>query len=303
MIVFASRIREPAAYDDHAAAGIARAAEADSVVRPFAASGTICCDYNLMLDEFAGREDLEALVFVDEDAEIADAGFCATVRRALADPDVGLVGCAGATGVEGPAWWEGSMSAARLVRRYEQYGGGELEGFVRGGAARPPAVVDTVAGFLLVLSPWAARSLRFDETLHLATGFELDLALQVRQAGKTVVTADLPVIHHGSLDVVDDPDLWVEGHIALAEKWDGHLPGAPERPADWKQRARLAEAERDAARARAYSEYSRREAELLPLQREFERMTDTLGWRLTEPLRWINAARRRRARDGSPRAR
>ena len=298
MIVFAGRIREPASFRDHAAPGIARAAEPGAAVVPFEASGTISRDYNLILDTLAGREDLEALVLVDEDVEIADSDFCAKVRSALADPDVALVGCSGATGIEGPAWWDGTVSAAPLVRRYRQYGGGELNGFVLAPAARSPGEVDAVAGWLLVLSPWAARTLRFDETLHLGAGFDVDFALQARAAGRKVVTADLRVIHHGPLKVLDEPDLWVEGHIALAEKWGGSLPGAPPRPADWKDRARLAEAERDAARARAYSEYSRREAQLLPLQREFERMTGTLGWRLTEPLRRLNAARRR-ARDGS----
>jgi glycosyl transferase family 2 len=302
MIVFASRIREPDSYRDHAAPGLARAAEAGAEIHPFLAAGTVCSDYNLMLDELSDRAGLEALVLIDQDTEITDPDFCAKVRAALADQDVALVGCAGASGVEGPAWWEGAVSAAPLVRAYEQYGGGRLDGFVLESAGSVPAQVDTVAGFLLVLSPWAARTLRFDEALHVATGFELDYALRAREAGKTVVTADLRVVYHGGLDVVDDLDLWVEGHIALAEKWDGRLPGAPPRPADWKERARLAEAERDAARARAYSEYSRREAQLLPLQREFERMSGTLGWRLTEPLRRLNAARRR-ARDGSRRAR
>ena len=61
------------------------------------------------------------------------------------------------------------------------------------------------------------------------------------------MTADLRVIHHRRLELVEERDAWVEAHIRLAEKWDGRLPGAPPRPSDWKARARLAEAERDAA--------------------------------------------------------
>ena len=139
MIVFAGRIREPASYRDHAAPGLARAAEPGAEIVPFEASGTISRDYNLILDQLSGREDLEALVLVDEDVEIADGEFCAKVRRALADPDVAVVGCAGATGIEGAAWWEGTVSAAPVVRRYRQYGGGELSGFVPGPVAPPPA--------------------------------------------------------------------------------------------------------------------------------------------------------------------
>jgi hypothetical protein len=303
MIVFSSSIREPDSYRDHAGPGIARAAEPDSVIQPFLASGAVVDDYNIILDQLARLDGLEALVLVDEDTEIADDRFCTTVRAALADPDVALVGCAGATGVEGPAWWEGSVNAGHVVHRYRQYGGGELDPFTARSGGRPPAEVDTVGGFLLVLSPWAAQTLRFDEALRLGVGFDLDFALRVRAAGKKVVTADLRVIRHGPLEVVEDLDVWVEGHIDLAEKWDGRLPGAPPRPEDWKQRARLAEAERDAARTRAYSEYSRREAQLLPLERRFEAMTETLGWRLTEPLRVLNAWRRRRGRDAPRRAR
>jgi Glycosyltransferase like family len=306
MIAFASSIREPDAYRAHAGPGIALAAEADSEIYPFAAAGAICSDYNLILDQAADCDDLEALVLVDEDTEIADSEFCAKVRHALADSEVGLVGCAGATEVESVAWWEGAVVAGPVTQRYRAYGGGEVDAFAWA-RRKPPAEVDAVGGFLLVLSPWAARSLRFDEALRLGVGFDLDFALRVRQAGRKVVAADVRVIRHRVLDVVEDLDVWVEGHIDLAEKWDGRLPGAPPRPTDWKQRARLAEAERDAARAQSYSEYSRQEAQLLPLEREFEAMTKTLGWRLTAPLRRLNALRRGDAdpqeRAGSPRER
>jgi len=307
LIIFASAMREPDAYRDHAGPGIARAVEPDSEVYPFGATGAICRDYNIILDQLARRDDLEAVVLVDEDTEIADPDFCGTVRGVLADPDVGLVGCAGATGVESAAWWEGAVTAGAVVHRYTQYGGGEFEDFAWARARRPPAEVDTVGGFLLVLSPWAARSLRFDEELRLGVGFELDFALRVRQAGRKVVAADVRVIRHRGLEIVEDLDVWVEGHIDLAEKWDGRLPGAPPRPSDWKARARLAEAERDAARAWSYSIYSRREAQPLPLERELEAMTKTVGWKLTAPLRRLNALRRgdatRPARAGSQRAR
>ena len=55
-----------------------------------AAAGSIFRSYNLILDAAAAREDLEALVLVHQDAELADPDFCAKLRRALADPDVGV---------------------------------------------------------------------------------------------------------------------------------------------------------------------------------------------------------------------
>jgi hypothetical protein len=299
MIVFASAVTEPDAYRDHAGPGIELAAEPGSAVHVIAATTSICRNYNLLLDLAARADDLEALVLVDEDTEIADGELGAKLRRAFSDPAVAVVGCAGATGVAGAAWWEGNVVCGEVRRRYAEHGGGELAAFAWARPARPPAEVDAVGGFLLALSPWAVRSLRFDEGLSLGVGFDVDLCAQARQAGLKVVVADVRVIQHRSLELVDEPEAWTEAHVRLAGKWDGRLPGAPPRPDDWKQRARLAEAERDAAQTVLFSEYSRREAQLLPLDRELKTMTETFAWRLTEPLRLLNAYRRQRARAGS----
>jgi Glycosyltransferase like family len=300
MIVFAGAVAEPDAYRDHARPGIELAAEPGSAVHVIAATTSICRNYNVLLDLAAGTDDLEALVIVDEDTEIADRELCAKLRRAFTDPDVAVVGCAGATGVAGVAWWEGEVVCGDVRRRYSEHGGGELDAFAWARTVRPPAAVDAVGGFLLALSPWAVASLRFDEGLALGIGYDVDLCAQARKAGRKVVVADVGVIQHRSLELVDEPEAWTEAHIRLAGKWDGRLPGAPPRPEDWKQRARLAEAERDAAQTLLFSNYSRREAQLLPLERELKTMTDTFAWRLTEPLRLLNAYRRQRARDGSP---
>jgi hypothetical protein len=299
MIAFACAVQEADAYRDHAGPGIELAREPASARHVLAATSSICRNYNLLLDRAAAHADLEALVIVDEDTEIADRELCAKLRRVLSDPDVAVVGCAGATGVAGPAWWEGAVVRGDVRHRYPEYGGGELDAFAWARATSPPAEVDAVGGFLLALSPWAVRTLRFDEALHLGIGFDVDLCARVREAGRKVVVADLRAILHRSIELVEEPDAWTEAHIRLAEKWDGRLPGAPPRPEDWKARARLAEAERDAAQTILFSNYSRREAQLLPLEQELKAMTGTLGWRLTEPLRLVNAYRRRAGRAGS----
>lgn len=293
MIAFASAVQEPDSYRDRAGPGIELAREPGSAVHVLAAVNSICRSLNLVLDHAAAHDDLEALVIVDEDTEIADPDLCAKLRRALADPDVAVVGCMGATGVAGPAWWEGSVICGDVRHRYREYGGGELDAFAWARSGSPPAEVDAVAGFLLALSPWAARTLRFDERLALGHGFDVDFCARVREAGRKVVVADLRVIQHRPLELVEEPDAWTEAHVQLADKWDGRLPGAPPRPEDWKQRARIAEAERDAAQTVLFSAYSRREAQVLPLERRLEEMTGTPGWRLTEPLRLVNAYRRR----------
>ncbi len=68
-------------------------------------------------------------MLVHQDAEIVDPDFCAKVRAALADPDVGLVGCVGALGVRSIAWWEGSVTWASFAHRYAELGGGEIPAF------------------------------------------------------------------------------------------------------------------------------------------------------------------------------
>jgi hypothetical protein len=291
VIAFATAMMDPEAYCRYARPGIERAAEPDSEIIALAALGSICRSLNLVIERAARLDGLEALVIVDQSVEIADAGLCSKIRRALADPDVALVGSTGATGVETVAWWDGAVSSGPLVHRYHEHGGGELDAFAWTRPGTPPAEVDTLAGFLLVLSPWAIRELRFDEDLHLGIGFDRDLCRRARAAGRKIVTADVGMILHGSLDLMEDHDLWIEAHIDLARKWDDRAP--PRSDDEWRARARRAEAERDAARAASYSARVLLDARVLQLERELEAMTDTLAWRATAPLRWLNQARRR----------
>jgi hypothetical protein len=246
-----------------------------------------------VLDAAATRTDLEALVLVDDGAEIADPDLCGKVRDALRDPDVAVVGAIGATGVRTIAWWEGALRCDDVVHRYDEYGGGELPALSWANVDPPPAEVETVDGFLLALSPWAVRNLRFDESLSLGHGYDLDYCLRVRAAGRKVLTAGLRVIRHHPLELVEDHDLWVEAHIRFAEKWDGGMP-ADGAPVDWKTRARRAEAEREAARTMSYTNTLRVDAQVIPLERELAAMTRSLSWRVTAPLRRIKRLRRRR---------
>src|SRR4051812_42117693 len=105
MIAFGCSITKPDQYRRCAEPGIRRAAEADSVRFEMPAAGTIARSYNALLDQAAVRQDLEALVLVHQDAEVVDADLCAKVRAALRDPDVAVVGCAGALDARSIAWW------------------------------------------------------------------------------------------------------------------------------------------------------------------------------------------------------
>jgi hypothetical protein len=297
MIVFASSITNPEVYRRAAEPGIRRAAEPDSVVIANAAAGSIFRSYNLLLDSVAERDDLEALVLLHQDAEIDDPGFCAKLREALRDPEVGVVGCVGAVGVRSIAWWEGSVTWASFVHRYGELGGGDLPAFSWHGEEQPPYArigeVDTVDGFVLALSPWTVRNIRFDESLGQLHGYDFDFCLQVREAGKRIATADFQVIHHHSLDLVSEPETWIEAHMRVAEKWHGRMPHVGEAGGEWKQRARRAEAEAAATRAIAVSTQLKSDARERQLERELGIVTESISWRLTDPLRRLNALRRR----------
>jgi hypothetical protein len=292
MIAFGSVLADSEAYRRFAEPGIRRAAEPDSAIHVFGAVGSVCRGNNLLLDIAATHEDLEALVIVDARTEIADPAFCATVRDTLRDPDVALAGPVGARRVSSIAWWQGEVSSAPVVHRYYEHGGGERDGYGWAPPVAPLGEVDALSGFLLVLSPWAVRTLRFDESLSTGHGHDVDVCLQARAAGRKVVTTGLRTVHHRQLEMIADIELWVEGHIDAAEKWDGLWPGGAAEETDWRRRARRAEAEREAARTVAYSSALRLDAEVLMLERELAEMTDSRSWRLTAPLRWLNRVRR-----------
>jgi hypothetical protein len=302
MIVFASAVTSPETYDAYAAPGITTASERDSRSMPRASRGSIFRSYNAILEEAATIEGLEAVVLLHQDAEIADPEFCAKLRTALADPQVGVVGCVGSIGVRSIAWWEGSVRWASFIHRYSELGGGNVPSLTWNERAKPPYAalgeVDTVDGFVLGLSPWAVRNVRFDESLgQLLHGYDFDFCLQVRAAGRKVVTADFKLIHNHSLELASDLEHWSQAHIAIAEKWDGKIPDVGSGGGTWRQRARRGEAEAAVTRAVAFSTQMKIDAAATYHRRELAVMTGSLGWKLTAPFRLVSRyLTRRRAR-------
>src|SRR3954453_1989794 len=133
MIAFGCSITDVEAYRRFAEPGLRLAAEPDSEILAFGAAGlngtgSVFRNYNLLVEEAGNPENLEALVLVPQDAEVVDRDFCDKVRGVLRDPDVGIVGCAGAIGVRNIAWWDGSVTMAPFSHQYEEYGGGEILG-------------------------------------------------------------------------------------------------------------------------------------------------------------------------------
>jgi hypothetical protein len=296
MIVFASAITDIDVYERCAAAGIRRLQESDPQVEAiaFASVGSIFRNYNLILEQASKRDDIEALVLIHQDAEIVDPAFVTKLRAAVADPDVAIVGCAGAVDVRSIAWWEGSITWASFTHRYDELGGGEIPAF-SWATDSPPAYaklgeVDSVDGFVMGLGPWAMSELRFDESLGQMHGYDFDYCMQARAAGKKVVTADFQVIHHHSLRLIEDPESWISAYMATQEKWDEQLPHNGSRDGDWEWRARRAEAEAAAARLMGGVDQLLRVA----YYKQFEQVRTSSSWRLTAPLRWLSARFRSR---------
>lgn len=295
MFAFASPVTRPEIYDRCAAAGIERSREDDSLVLAGPAKGSIFESYNALMDEAGRHDDLEGLILIHQDTEIVDVDFVAKAREALAGPDVGLVGCVGSIGVRSIAWWEGSVTLASFIHRYHEHGGGDVEAFSWAWADAPPYArlgeVETLDGFLLVLSPWVTRNLRFDESLGQLHGYDVDFCLQVREAGKRVVTADVRAIHHHSLTPISEPETWIDAHMKIADKWDGRMPGMAQAPGTWKDRALRAEAEAEAARAQGHKFSLEVDARISDLERALDVTRNSISWKLTGPLRLLERLR------------
>jgi hypothetical protein len=289
MIAFGSAITKPHLYQRYAEVGIRRAAEPDSEVIALPSVGSIFASYNAVIEQAAALPDLEALVLVHQDAEIVDADFCARIRRVLADPEVGVVGCVGAIDVRSIAWWEGSVTLASFVHRYDDHGGGDLPAFSWVWDEAPPYArlgkVDTLDGFVLVLPRWTVDNLRFDESLGQFHGYDFDFCLQVRAADRKVMTADFRAIHHHPLEPFSDPEPWIQAHMKVAEKWEGHLGLVGTAPGTWEERALRAEAGRDVARLLDHANTLDFEAHAGYFKRVLAELTSSISWRITEPLR------------------
>jgi GT2 family glycosyltransferase len=289
MIAFGCPITDPRAYERYAASGIQLAAEPDSQTLTFLNARSIFRAYNLFCDQAADFDDLEALALLHQDVEIVDSDFCGKVRLALSEPEVAIVGCAGAVGVRSIAWWEGSIRWASFTHRFEEMGGGELPGLTWGQVPSyaETGEVDSIDGLVIVMSPWAVRNLRFDESLGNMHGYDLDICLQARSAGKKVVTTDLRVVHHHSLDLLGDPDGWIAAHMRIAEKWNELLDR--DGPDDWRLRARRAEAEAAAARV----QLRLAQHHITRLAEDFAELERSGSWRVTAPLRALGRLARR----------
>jgi Glycosyltransferase like family len=191
--------------------GILRAAGPDPVVLKRWEQKSIFAAYNSILTEARELRDLEALVLLHDDTELQDAGLEPKLKELFSDPSIGLAGAIGASHVTSLAWWEA-----------ERHGRASWNGFPGEG----PRVddfgvetvdVDSVDGFLLVLSPWVVEHLRFDDqTFHGFYGYAADFSFSVRRSGKRVVISDFPLHHH---DRFRDRRGFAQANVRWRAKW------------------------------------------------------------------------------------
>lgn len=175
----------------------------------FAISGakSIATAYNSILTSCLPLE-LEALILVHDDLEIIDPEAEAKFLEVLKDPEVALVGVAGARGVGSMAWWNAETVGHQAIET------GLIDFGVRTGD------VDALEGSILVFSPWAIRFLRFDP-LPGFHGYDVLISRKARSYNKRVVVADVDTLHHTVLGFKskDSESEWQAAEHYYQTKW------------------------------------------------------------------------------------
>jgi len=222
VIAFLVAVADQSRFDAIAAPGIEHVREADSLVvtvQPEAGCGPQRA-LNAALDALADEPDLEAVVNLHEDVVLLDPDTASIVRDAFADPAIAIAGAIGAQGVPGLAWWGGIPIGSAETAHVP-------DGVITGMASRGP--VDAVDGIVLCLSPWAVRTLRFDEALAADFhGYDIDLCFQARHHARRVEVIPLAV-RHEHRPLFTDTDRWVRNELRFQQQWMDHRPISDER--------------------------------------------------------------------------
>jgi hypothetical protein len=232
-------------YRRYAYRGIGLAAGEDPPVIELRDRDCLFRAYNEVLDRVAGECDVEALVLVHEDTEIRDADFEGRARAELSQERVAVVGAVGGVGVTDIDWWANEQlvgsASLTVLKPVETYGTNLLSTSDSRVGRRGGGEVDTVDGFLLVLSPWAIANLRFDEALGPGFhGYDADLCFQARELGQKVVVMDTDIAHHqDTLGPGTARESWKRAHVAFRRKWEERwpLPSPPWLGASWTSRS------------------------------------------------------------------
>lgn len=226
MIAFGCAINSEEKYRRFALPGIERVRDPEAPLIELRGRDSLFSAYNEILDRAAADRRIEAVVLIHEDTEIRDDDFEDKVRWAFTDPEVAIVGTIGAVGVQGIDWWiHGYGVGYSILEPIEPgvlYETPLLEGPEASGAGGSGAV-DSVDGYLMVLSRWAMRELRFDDEevgpgFH---GYDADICFQARERGRRVFAVDMEVAHHRN-SVSPNPyrEDWLRAQMAFRRKWE-----------------------------------------------------------------------------------
>jgi hypothetical protein len=226
VIAFGVAIGSEEKYEAYAKPGIERYKDPEAPLVLVRGSNCIFSAYNQILDQLAPDPRVEAVCLLHEDTEIRDPNFESKVRWAFGDPATAIVGTIGAVGVQGIDWWIHDYGIGSTILEpidpevlYETplLSGSEVSGMGSSGE------VDMVDGYLLVLSRWAIKELRFDEDtlgpgFH---GYDADICFQARERGRKVIAIEMPVAHHrNSVSPTPYREDWLRAQIAFRTKWE-----------------------------------------------------------------------------------
>lgn len=149
-------------------------------------ASSIAAGYNQILEAYRGK-DLAAVVLVHDDLQITDPNAEEKFLKALAEPDVALVGVAGGQGRDSLQWWNSEQVGHQMTDS------GLLDFGQRTGD------VAFLEGSILAFSPWAVEHLRCDERYtDFRSGWD-DICLTALDAGMRNVVVDVGTHHHTTL--------------------------------------------------------------------------------------------------------
>jgi len=226
VIAYGAAVASEEKFERYALAGIERVAGPETRLIVRRGRKCIFSAYNEIMDEAVADPRIEALVLIHEDTEIRDDRFEDKLRWGLSDPSVAIVGTIGAVGVQGIDWWVHDYgigsSILEPIDAAELYETPLLEGSEMSGAGGF-GDVDMVDGYLLGMSRWALKELRFDDRevgpgFH---GYDADICFQARERGRRIFVAEMAVAHHrNSISPTPYRSDWLRAQIAFRRKWE-----------------------------------------------------------------------------------
>lgn len=181
----------------------------DSPVLGLAGQTSIAAAYNSIIRAFR-NQGLDVLVLQHDDLEITDPEFESKLAAEFNEPDVALVGVAGARSCDSLAWWERDTLGHQNTD----------SGLIDFGERHGPATI--LEGSLLAFSTWWLGAIPgFDGNYPGFHGYD-EIALEVGRLGGGVVVADIDTHHHvtpGQFKSDAGAREWAEANRIFQQKW------------------------------------------------------------------------------------